>query len=454
MPPRARNPLGNLGNLGNLGMQIDPDEELECARAKEVLRAKLQSGVECETETMEFITNGGSPDDLILPALGNRDTKALPCLKTLKTLLEWRGDPNVVDSNVGSPAIHLAAWHGSAEAVGLLLDAGADLEAGERGGETPPLNTALAAGNAKVALMLLSRKANVQWKHPDGATCLHVAAAWLTDADGARRRMVPSGDDPRALVAALLYNGVDPTQREGMRGLTPFDAFRGSLPRSPWLAGDEKLKIEFARSAEEVTRLLAAADDAMKKKAKGNTALKEKKYDEALEEWSNGRRLLEAEGLSGHHVAVFWSNQAICYKAMGDMARCQSASQEGLTHYCSHSVRSKLEKHATDSAAEMDGMPFDLEPLKPKEEKKPVEAEPRPKPKPKATESQMKKGFLSDKKGDLYGPDGSVQGQMPLFYNDARGIKIPINQPGGKGPKPIIVPMPEMNSDSEEEKQK
>lgn len=438
-------------------MQLDPDDELETARAKEVLRAKLQSGQECETESMEFITNGGSPDDLLLPALGNRDTKAAPCLRTLRTLLEWRGNPNIMDSNMGSPAIHLAAWHSSAEAVALLLDAGANLEAGEQGGETPPLNTALAAGNAKVALMLLSRKANVQWKHPDGATCLHVAAAWLTDSDGARRRMVPQGDDPRALVAALLHNGVDPTQREGMRGLTPFDAWRGSLPRSPWIAGDEKLKLEFTKSAEEVTRLLAAADDAMKKKVKGNKALQEKRYDEALEEWSTGRRLLEAEGLSGHHVAVFWSNQAICYKAMGDMQRCQSASQEGLTHYCSHSVRSKLEKHAADSASEMDGMPWGnpLEPpKKPQAEAEPLAPPaPKPKPRPKTTETQMKKGFLSDKKGDLYGPDGSVQGQLPQFYNDSRGIKIPINQPGGKGPKPIIVPMPEMNSDSEEEKQ-
>lgn len=66
-------------------------------------------------------------------------------------------------------------------------------------------------------------------------------------------------------------------------------------------------------------------------------------------------------------------------------------------------------------------------------------------------EPKYKKGFLSDAKSDLYGPDGSVQGQMPRFYKDSRGIKIPINQPEGKGPKPIIVPMPELNSDSDED---
>lgn len=80
-----------------------------------------------------------------------------------------------MDPLTEGPGIHSACWHGTLEVVKLLLDFKADLEAKEPKMETPPLNTAIAAGNAPVCLELLNRHADVHWKHHDGATALHVA---------------------------------------------------------------------------------------------------------------------------------------------------------------------------------------------------------------------------------------------------------------------------------------
>jgi len=281
----------------------------------------------------------------------------------------------------------------------------------------------------------------------------HVAAAWLTDPEGAPRRLPPVGDDPQKLVRMLLHNGIDPTQREGMRGLTPFDAFRGSVPQSPWLmkwADDEKKVNEFKETLDAVSKLMAGADDAMKKKVKGNKALADKKYEEAISLWSEGRDLLEAKRITGHHVAVLWSNEAICCKQMGDSAGCKQACDEGLKHFCLPSVKAKLEKNLVDASIPPEEQPeakVSAATMDPDKEK---ELQERRKAALAAKEQQKyKKGFLVDSKNDLYGAEGSVQGKMPQYYNDARGIRIPINQPEGKGPKPIIVPMPEMPSDSD-----
>merc|ERR1712228_450957 len=75
-----------------------------------------------------------------------------------------------------------------------------------------------------------------------------------------------------------------------------------------------------------------------------------------------------------------------------------------------------------------------------------------------ATRSKMNKGFF-DGAGDLYGPEGSKQGQMPQSYkHPVNGgeaiIDVPINQPGGKGPSimPIMIsPPPSPRSEPSDE---
>merc|ERR1712217_747386 len=209
------------------------------------------------------------------------------------------------------------------------------------------MGTALAAGNGPVALLLLNRRANVQWKHDDGATPLHVATAWISDAERSHRRRPPVGDEPREIIEKLLHNGADPSQREGMRGMPLLDAFREGMRTSPWLEDDE-IGEEFKATSQKIYDLIAAADQAMKMKAKGNKAFTANNHSEALEHWASGRSSLEKGGLAGHHMAVLWSNEANCRKKMGDWSRCRAACESGLGPYCAASVCAKLEYHLAD----------------------------------------------------------------------------------------------------------
>merc|ERR1711879_576395 len=88
----------------------------------------------------------------------------------------------------------------------------------------------------------------------------------------------------------------------------------------------------------------------MKKKAKGNQAYAKGEYTQALDAWAGGRKTLEDADISGHHVAVFWSNEAMCCRKIADLNRCNVACQAGLRHYCSSSVRGKLEHHRAECA--------------------------------------------------------------------------------------------------------
>ena len=214
---------------------------------EQVVLGLLQKGEECEAQAQQLIDSSGVPNDaFVLACLGNRMQKIPSCPKTLKVLLDGGANPNAADPQTQGPILHTAAWHDALEVVRTLLDAKADIDRKEPRMHTPPLNTSLAAGSAKVCLELLNRNADVQWKHHDGASALHVATAWIASSHNAQMRLPPMGEQPRAVIAMMLHNGVDPTAKEGMSkkdkngfatgstGLTPLQGFLREVAHSPW----------------------------------------------------------------------------------------------------------------------------------------------------------------------------------------------------------------------------
>merc|ERR1711871_1205611 len=182
---------------------------------------------------------------------------------------------------------------------------------------TPPINSAIAAGSAKVCLELLNRNCDVQWRHSDGASALHVATAWIASSHNAQLRMPPTGEQPRAVIAMMLHNGVDPTLTEGMsmqesgaqRGFTPLEAFKREVAQSPWRM-DPNIGQRFDQTAQSVYALLEQAEKAVKLKQDANKKFSEKDYEGANKMYTEARRIWEAASIRGHHLAVLWSNQA------------------------------------------------------------------------------------------------------------------------------------------------
>jgi len=376
------------------------------AQAKaQAIHDKLLKGEECPEEAKTLLSQVKKvPDALVQASLGNRPSGIKACPSTLRVLLESQGDPNGQDPMTKSPIIHSACWHGSVDVVRILLDSRADMEAKEDRMKTPPLNTALAAGNAAVCLELLNRNADVLWKHQDGATALHVATAWIASSHNAQLRLPPVGEEPRAVILMMLHNGVDPTQTEGMSrsstrgtGMTPLEAFRRDIAMSPWRT-DEKIGPKFDKTAHQVHTLLEQGERAVKRKHDGNTAFKEKKYEEALKSYGGARQIWEDAGIRGHHTAVLWSNEAVCHKKMENWKECQHACEQGLTHYCSASIQSKLKEGLKEAEDELKKIALG-------------QVEEKPPPKPRKPPTQLKDGFLESQEEPLY-PSGSVQGQV------------------------------------------
>lgn len=373
------------------------------------LLEKLQKGEDSVEDADEFIAHGSAiPDALILASLGNRTTGSQTCSNVLKKLLDANGNPNATDQMTQGPVLHSAAWHGSNEAVKILLDYRADIEAQERQMKTPPLNTALAAGNAKVCLELLNRNADVLWTHQDGATALHVATAWISSSHNAQLRMPPMGEEPKAVISMMLHNGVDPTQCEGQtrsatrgKGMTPLESFRRQIASSPWRS-DPAVGAKFDKNAKVIHVLLEQGEQGVKLKNQGNTAFGEKRYEDALKLYAEARSVWEAAGIRGHHNAVLWSNEATCHRKLEAWSQAKEAAEQGLTHYCSAKIRKKLEDLVADSDKEMAAVAAGVV----KEKPAPV---PR-KPPSKLDDGFIEKAATADK--PLYGEEGSAQGKV------------------------------------------
>jgi hypothetical protein len=420
----------------------------------QALLDELRKGHDNQEVCRDFLAAGTSiPDVLVTAALGNRVQQIDSCPRVLRLLLEGRANPHAEDSMGQSKlaVIHTACYHGTLEVVQTLLEFRADMESKDPTMKTPPLNTALAAGNAKVCLELLNRNADVQWTHQDGATALHVAAAWISSSHNSHLRMPPIGEEPRAVIAMMLHNGVDPTQTEGMSkganrstGMTPLETFRREIARSPWRS-DEKIGAKFDRQAQTIYTLLEQGEEATKLKQQGNKAFKEKRNEDALKAWAQARKTWETAEVRGYHMAVLWNNEALCRRQTGDAEGSKAACNEGLTHYASKTIRDKLEHNL----AECSKAPPELTEEEKEKVTEKVEQRKEKKVKQKEEEKDISKKVV-DSQGGIYGEEGSAQKD----YKVPGTFICPMDeaQKMGLGPPPPAKPWWEKrDADSDEE---
>jgi len=418
----------------------------------EALAAKLQRGEDAVEDAKNFVKFGYPiPDGLVIASFGQRARQIPPSPNVLRFLLENKANPDAEDPLTQGPGIHSACWHGTVEVVKVLLDFKAKLEAKEPKMDTPPLNTALAAGNAPVCLELLNRNADVHWKHHDGASALHVATAWIASSHNANLRIPPMGEEPRAVIAMMLHNGVDPTQTEGMskgvhrsEGMTPLESFRREIARSPWRS-NEQFGRKFDATAKVIHTLLEQAEEAVKHKQTGNKAFQEKNYDSALEAWKRAQETWQKADVRGHHRAVLYNNEALCRRQMGDLPGAIKACEEGLTHYTTPQIKTKLEHNL----AEAKKGPKEPSPEEVQKKEEQVQQIKEKKKQHKEQWNELtKKAVVSE--GNIYGEEGS--GQKDYVMPGPFICPMKEAQEMGLGPPPEPKPWWEKkDADSDEE---
>jgi len=173
---------------GDGGMQMPPTGALS-AEEIGILRAWIDQGA----EFAEVEIKDEAPPKPVDPKL----RKQITAVRTRHDADARRlltSDPELVkaEDSGGSTLLHHAAGFGTAEAIGMLLDAGADIGAANRT-ESTPLHWAV--GDEVKMRLLLDRGAAVDSKTVDGRTPLYLAAS-QHDSDGSARLLLDRGANP------------------------------------------------------------------------------------------------------------------------------------------------------------------------------------------------------------------------------------------------------------------
>ena len=143
-------------------------------------------------------------------------------LIALRTLAATPGTVDVVDNLKNTP-LHYAVTYGSAEAVRILLQAGADPKACNQAGATPLL---YAAWNLAKTQLLVEKGADVNVAQNDGVTPLMVAVSAHSNNDTAR---------------FLLAKGANVNALDGFRN--------DALMRAAGMSDEESLRLLLSRGA-------------------------------------------------------------------------------------------------------------------------------------------------------------------------------------------------------------
>jgi uncharacterized protein len=181
------------GDLAEIRRIIDTHPESLNERApngETPLMAALYRG---QADAVALLLKSGAPLDIFSAA-------ATGGLESLDREIA-RGAPAVTARAFdGWTPLHLAAFFGRYAAAERLIDAGAELSAVSANAmRNTPLHAALAGQHTEVALLLISRGADVRAVDAGGHTPLHIAAEnGLIDAV---RALLAAGADPHAVDA-------------------------------------------------------------------------------------------------------------------------------------------------------------------------------------------------------------------------------------------------------------
>ncbi len=162
----------------------------------------------------EMARTGLTPDVFEAAAVGDVQALTQALAVNPELVRDWSSD--------GWTALHLAAAFGTPEAVGILLDAGADVAAVSKNPQTnQPLHAALALSRNPVTVhMLLEAGADPNGRQTAGYTALFSAAA-------ANRR---------DLAELLITHGADPSiQNDFGQTAAGFARERGHAELADWL---------------------------------------------------------------------------------------------------------------------------------------------------------------------------------------------------------------------------
>ncbi len=218
---------------GDGGLQMPPtgplsDEEIG------ILRAWIDQGAEFRIQVQEAPPKPVDPKlASLISAVRSRDVKNVAKLTAATPELVGAKDAT------GATPLHHAAGFGDIATMKLLIERGADVNAGNRRKSTP-LFWAL-RDEAKVRL-LLDRGANVSAKTIDGRTAVYQAA---------------SMPNALAVLRLLLDKGADPNAKT-IIGMTPLMAAARASIEAERLLIERKANIN-ARNAAGATALMAAA---------------------------------------------------------------------------------------------------------------------------------------------------------------------------------------------------
>jgi ankyrin repeat protein len=117
-------------------------------------------------------------------------------------------------SKIGLTPLHLAAWHGSADVVEILLANGANINAKCRKAGMTPLHYAAAFGRKDIAEVLVVKGADINSKNKRGGTPLGNAAMGVECNEEVARFLIAKGAD----VDTKNFDGRTPLHKAVMSG--------------------------------------------------------------------------------------------------------------------------------------------------------------------------------------------------------------------------------------------
>lgn len=208
------------GNVGGVGSILDADPSAGSARDGSGVSALMRALYRFDPDLVEIVkARAGAFDVFEAAALGDVDR--------LRSVLDDEPSGATAYSGDGFTALHFAAFFGHPDAVSLLIDRGAEVDAFGRGWMT---GTALHSGasrlQSEVVRVLLEAGANPDVRQSGGWTPLHAAAmngdlasVELLLAAGADA--AATNDEGRTVADLAAESGDDPTIERVRTALQP-----------------------------------------------------------------------------------------------------------------------------------------------------------------------------------------------------------------------------------------